>query len=203
MATIAPPSSVNKKKPSDAPQEADDQSQDVRTYECIVLYPYPLSQKEEQDLLKEIDSLFSEAEAKELSRDTWGRRGLAYPIGGYTEGVYVVYNIEADPSKIKELDRSLRIAKNVLRHLIIKPQKYYEVIEYSKKYEEWKQESKVAKEVAKKHHEEELKRKVVERVTRKSKTQEAPKKEETPKAVEKKKLSAELEKIISDEDLDL
>ena len=66
-------------------------SEDTRVYELCVLYPHPLSQKEEQDLLKEIEALFTEAGATQLHKDLWGRRGLAYKINVYEQGSYVLY----------------------------------------------------------------------------------------------------------------
>src|SRR5438874_124716 len=102
-------------------------SEDVRIYECCILYPYPLGQKEEAELLKEIEGLFADAGGKLVMKDAWGRRGLAYPIGGAVEGNYIVYYYELDPLKVKEIDGALRIMKNVDRHLLVKPPKNYQI----------------------------------------------------------------------------
>lgn len=183
-------------------------SEDTRVYEFCVLYPYPLSQKEEQDILKEVEGIFDEAGAKQVSKDSWGRRGLAYRIEGYEEGVFVVYHYEMDPAKVKEVDNALRIMRTVLRHMVVKPPKGYQIVKFSEQYEEWLKSRK--EQEANKEHERvaELERKVAERAKRKVKRVEAEKKEEEKSAPEKpqmkkEEIQEELEKLISDDDLDL
>ena len=50
----------------------------------------------------------------------WGKRKLAYAIKHQLEGNYVLTRFKLGPSKCKELDQSLRISEDVLRHLLIK-----------------------------------------------------------------------------------
>jgi len=52
--------------------------------------------------------------------NVWGRRQLAYAIGKYTEGIYVQFNFQLDPSASRELDHSLRIEEQVVRHMVIR-----------------------------------------------------------------------------------
>jgi len=171
-----------------------------RIYECTVLYPYPLSQKEEQEVLSEVERLFEDAEAKLVAKDPWGRRGLAYEIKGYKEGNFVVYHYELVPERVREIDQGLRILKGVLRHLIVKPPKRYEISRFSEKYEQWLKEREIAEEQKKHEEEERLKKQVVERVkqgTRKSEQRLAV------GGVQEKELTEQIEKIISDKDLNL
>jgi small subunit ribosomal protein S6 len=56
----------------------------------------------------------------------WGRRRLAYPIDRHREGSYHIIVFEAPAEAITELERSLLITEEVLRHLVtraIKPVK--------------------------------------------------------------------------------
>jgi small subunit ribosomal protein S6 len=50
----------------------------------------------------------------------WGKRRLAYEIGQHTEGYYYVMNFEGENSTVSELDRILKIADDVVRHMIIR-----------------------------------------------------------------------------------
>jgi small subunit ribosomal protein S6 len=50
----------------------------------------------------------------------WGRRRLAYPIDRYREGSYHIILFEAPGDAIVELERSLLITEEVLRHLVIR-----------------------------------------------------------------------------------
>jgi small subunit ribosomal protein S6 len=53
------------------------------------------------------------------SIDVWGRRRLAYPIERHNEGVYHLAKFTLEPEHAVELDRSLRLNEQVLRHLIV------------------------------------------------------------------------------------
>jgi small subunit ribosomal protein S6 len=48
----------------------------------------------------------------------WGRRRLAYPIDRHREGSYHIILFEAPSSAIVELERTLLITEEVLRHLV-------------------------------------------------------------------------------------
>ena len=48
----------------------------------------------------------------------WGRRRLAYPIDRHREGSYHIILFEAPPGAIVELERTLLITEEVLRHLV-------------------------------------------------------------------------------------
>ena len=180
-------------------------SEDTRIYECCILYSHPMTQKEESDLLKEIDALFAEANAVKISEDKWGRRGLAYTIKKHDEGNFIVTYWEMDPSKLKEIDTQLRILPGILRHLIVIPPKGYQVVEHSKTYAEWKQNQGANEGAQESEKEEEIKRRVAAKAKRqvKSAEEEKAKTEEDSKPLEKEKLSKELEKLISDDELDI
>jgi len=52
--------------------------------------------------------------------DLWGRRKLAYEIGHYTEGIYVVQLLNGPGEMISELGRRLRVQDQVLRYLTVR-----------------------------------------------------------------------------------
>lgn len=180
-------------------------SEDTRIYECAVLYPYPLSQKEEAEVLKEVEDIFTEAEATLIAKDVWGRRGLAYSIRGSMEGGYVIYYWEMDPSKLQEVDHALRINRRVLRHLIIKPPKEYQLTKFSETYQEWQKTRESVEEVRAREREEKLQAQVAEKAKRQAaKTVTKRKTDDKPKeAVTEEQLSEQLEKLISDDSLDI
>ena len=51
--------------------------------------------------------------------DQWGRRRLAFEIDKQSEGFYVVAEMNADPASIKELDRVLSLADDVVRFKVV------------------------------------------------------------------------------------
>ena len=52
--------------------------------------------------------------------DRWGRRAFAYELKKKREGVYIVADFSAEPEAAAELDRSLFLADEVLRHKIMR-----------------------------------------------------------------------------------
>src|SRR5690606_22099949 len=55
-----------------------------------------------------------------LGTDVWGRRRLAYPIKGVTDGTYVLLTFNMPPENTAALERWLRISESVLRHMLIR-----------------------------------------------------------------------------------
>ena len=52
--------------------------------------------------------------------ESWGKRRLAYPIAKLHDGHYYVSHIQIGPDALKELDRFLKLAEPVMRHLIVR-----------------------------------------------------------------------------------
>lgn len=176
-------------------------SEDTRIYEFCVLFPYGLPQKEEQALVKAVEAHFNDVGAKQVTKDVWGRRGLAYPIKGQMEGNFTIYYYEMDPSKLQELDEALRITPGLLRHMIVKPPKGYEIVKFSEKFEEWKKEAAQAEDRKAKQKEEDIQRRVADKAKRQVKRAEVQKKDDKP--AEKRDITQELDKLISDDNLDI
>lgn len=159
-------------------------------------------------MIKDIDALFDESGAKLIEQDKWGQRGLSYKIGGHSEGVFIISYYEMDPAKLKNLDEALRIIPGVLRHLIVKPPKGYIVTKYSENYKAWLNERESEGDRKSREKEEALQKRVAEKAKRQLKRTQEQKKEAVKVAVdskpmEKKELDKQLEKLISDDELDL
>lgn len=52
--------------------------------------------------------------------DWWGKRRFAYEIKHKAEGYYVFFNVLAAPGAMDEVERSLRLADDVVRHKLIR-----------------------------------------------------------------------------------
>lgn len=52
--------------------------------------------------------------------DRWGKRRLAYPIGQFGEGQYVLTRFQLRPEHNHDLEANLRISEDVIRHLLVK-----------------------------------------------------------------------------------
>jgi small subunit ribosomal protein S6 len=61
--------------------------------------------------------------------ENWGRRRLAYEIGPHKEGTYVLEAITGTGELMKEIDRRLRVNDQVIRHLVVRVDEEYRVVE--------------------------------------------------------------------------
>ncbi len=179
-------------------------NEDARLYEFCILYPYPMPQKDEATLLKEIDGIFAEAGAIMVSKDAWGRRGLAYNIGGYAEGTYVVYYVEMDPSKLTEINQTLKITKGLLRHLAVKPPKNYEITSFAKRYEDWLEHRHVEEQERENEKTRKLEERVVEKAKRDAKRTEVVRtKKPAGEKAQAGEVGQQLDKLLSSDTLDI
>src|SRR5215471_19377447 len=52
--------------------------------------------------------------------ESWGRRRLAYPIGRYRDGVYILSRFRMPPNAAAEIERALKLTESVIRHLLVR-----------------------------------------------------------------------------------
>ena len=69
--------------------------------------------------LERITRIVSEAGGAVGTVDRWGRRRLAFEIDRQNEGYYVVVRFTAEPSTQAEIDRTLKLADEVIRHKVL------------------------------------------------------------------------------------
>jgi small subunit ribosomal protein S6 len=50
--------------------------------------------------------------------NAWGRKHLAYPIQRHRDGLYFWFDLILPPEAVSELDRTLRVNEDIVRHLI-------------------------------------------------------------------------------------
>ncbi len=89
-------------------------------YEAMLILPP--DEEKAPVTISEIKELIAKFGGKEITVDTWGIRNLAFPIGQYTDGYYVLIKFDMTPSReeLKELNMKLKYNDNIVRHLICK-----------------------------------------------------------------------------------
>ena len=88
-------------------------------YECIVIGRQDLSQSQVDAITENCVRIIKEDKGKVEKQEYCGLRTLAYPIRKNKKGHYVLMNIIASPSAIKEVERQLRLNEDVLRYMTI------------------------------------------------------------------------------------
>ena len=91
-----------------------------REYELVYIVAPTATDDELEALQTQVAELVKEFSGTVENTDVWGRRKLAYEIGHFTEGIYVVQVLDGPGEMIEELDRRLRVRDQVLRHLIVR-----------------------------------------------------------------------------------
>jgi small subunit ribosomal protein S6 len=94
----------------------------MREYELTVVLKPDLDDEVQAEVLGRISGWLDQSEDEEGSAgsDHWGLKSLAYPIDDYTEGYYVFYQVEFDPTNISEIERNILYVDEVLRHLVVR-----------------------------------------------------------------------------------
>ena len=92
----------------------------MRNYELMLVISPQLAEEEVRSTVDRVQQLIRDRGGEITEVDTWGRRRLAYPIQRFREGNYVLARFRVDPARVRELDRSLTLAEEVLRHLVVR-----------------------------------------------------------------------------------
>jgi len=92
----------------------------MREYEILFI----INPECEDDRLKEVIEKFTGIVTRNggeiLKVDEWGRQKLAYEIGKFSKGSYVLLDFAGGPSLAAELERNLRLDEQILKFLTVK-----------------------------------------------------------------------------------
>jgi small subunit ribosomal protein S6 len=97
----------------------------MRKYEIMLILPAEADDAVVAQATDRVAQVIKETGGEILSTSPWGRRRFAYEIDRQSEGFYVVADFTAEPEVIRELDRVLSLADEVIRFKIVvrEPQK--------------------------------------------------------------------------------
>jgi small subunit ribosomal protein S6 len=92
----------------------------MRAYELMVIFKGDLDEIVfDAQIAKVAEAVVAEAGTVH-STNRWGKRRFAYEIDHKTEGWYVVYEITTDGPGFPELERTLRLADETVRHKLFR-----------------------------------------------------------------------------------
>ena len=90
----------------------------MRRYELMLVLRPDVADDKSQALIDRTTRGISASGGQIVKVAPWGRRRLAYPIDRHREGSYHIILFEAPSDSIVELEHTLLITEEVLRHLI-------------------------------------------------------------------------------------
>jgi small subunit ribosomal protein S6 len=90
----------------------------MRRYELMLVIRPDVADDRSQALVDRTTRQIVAAGGQIVKVAPWGRRRLAYPIDRHREGSYQIIMFESPPEAIAELEHTLLITEEVLRHLV-------------------------------------------------------------------------------------
>ena len=92
----------------------------MRDYELVVIISPEVAEEEIPATLEKINQFIVERGGSIAEVNQWGRRKLAYPIKHFMEGNYILTQFKMEPRLTAELEASLGISEEILRHLLVR-----------------------------------------------------------------------------------
>lgn len=92
----------------------------MRRYETVWVVNGDLPDEEVKSTIDKFTTIIANQGGTLISLEEWGRRKLAYKIGGTWRGFYLIADFVGQPDTVKELERNYRIDDRVIRYLTFK-----------------------------------------------------------------------------------
>jgi small subunit ribosomal protein S6 len=92
-------------------------------YELLYIIPNKFTEDEAKAIDAKIKQQIAAVGGEVNYSEDWGKKKLAYEIGGYNHGYYKLAEFDLAGAKLAELDNFLRLSNDVLRHQIIRAPK--------------------------------------------------------------------------------
>lgn len=101
-----------------------------KKYELMLVLQPELLESATEKKLKEFEKYLEDNGGTVDMKDNWGKKKLAYKIGRFDSGTYIVYNVTLPSTFNKELDDHMRIDKDIIRFLHMSTKDNYEYAKF-------------------------------------------------------------------------
>lgn len=156
---------------------------EAQHYELMSIIPAQYTSEEVTQINEKIRSLISENGGAVSKEENLGKLKFAYQIEKMSHGTYLIHEFDMDPSELQNLDKTLKLTKEVLRFIAVKKR------------------IKTAEEV---QREEEIKKKIAAKQEEKERAQEEkakPAKKDTKDKIKVEDLDKKLDEILEGSDM--
>jgi len=92
----------------------------MRVYEVLFIVAPNTEEGDIETLVTQLSDVLTHQGAQVTNVNRMGRRRLAYPIGKFNEGHYVVLTVEGSGAEIAEVERRMRVNDAVIRYITIR-----------------------------------------------------------------------------------
>lgn len=90
----------------------------ARDYELGIVLNPEVGDDQARAIVERVTQTLVANEGQVVRVNAWGRRRLAYPIEHHRDGLYFFFDLILPPQSIAEIERSLRLNEDIIRHLI-------------------------------------------------------------------------------------
>ena len=92
----------------------------LRTYELMLVLSPEVTAEKLDAVLDNITQLITGFGGVVSGVEQWGNRKLAYPVKGFVQGNYVLFQVQLKPAQSREMEAKLHISEDVIRQLLMK-----------------------------------------------------------------------------------
>jgi small subunit ribosomal protein S6 len=108
----------------------------MRVYEELFIVKPDATEEEADSIIEQMKGVVVHAGGSVNKVDKWGKRKLAYRVGKYREGEYVLMEFQSGPETVHELERRLRVADLVIKFMTVRIDENLKRIDKRKKQRE-------------------------------------------------------------------
>ena len=101
-------------------QTSEVEDKQVHDYELVFIVSPEVSDEALETTVDSVGRFITSKGGAVSNVDRWGKRRLAYPLSRFLEGNYVLARFNMNPVWSKELEATLQISEDILRHLLIR-----------------------------------------------------------------------------------
>lgn len=92
----------------------------MRTYEVMFIVRPDIQDEDMDKLISTIETNIANAGGTVKNTERMGKRRLAYAVGKFQDGIYILVNIEGTGAMVKEIERRLRVTEQVIKFITVR-----------------------------------------------------------------------------------
>ena len=89
-------------------------------YELLYIISNEFSEEEVKPIAEKVNNLIKENQGEIIHIEEWGKKRLAYHIKKFQYGYYNLVEFNLSGASLAKLERSIRLATDILRHQIVR-----------------------------------------------------------------------------------
>jgi len=106
-----------------------------RTYELMFIVRPDMVDDDLNKLISTLEASVTSAHGT-MKSEVWGKRRLAYRVGKFNDGIFVLLILEGEGAMVHELERRLRVTEPVIKFLTVRTDEELKRLDKVKKLRE-------------------------------------------------------------------